>query len=242
MAAILDPILARPVVTGLSAAVGLGVLWTLRDYQQWKAFGTGGFKPDPSGYWRMTKLRLHALLHRPDPYDVSALPTTGPTYITALPERTGPRPTLVSRPMPQRQVPAPLDDKTKETLHGLVYEFAAKYPDMLEVRPSGSEGGTAEGLYVRSDWRGVNPVTKHPILKTEVAHVHPSDDSLHVWLSERDAKEVIELGWGEKFPLGIVPGGWIMVYAPRNWMEMDVVRWIVEAGVGWLTGVDLNRK
>lgn len=35
----------------------------------------------------------------------------------------------------------------------------------------------------------------------EIAHLHGQDASLHVSLSPLDAAEVIEKGWGERFPL-----------------------------------------
>ena len=58
-----------------------------------------------------------------------------------------------------------------------------------------------------------------------------------------DAKVVLENGWGERHPLS--KGGWmkkyvprefVMVYAPRNAEELDVVCRIIEAAGFWVTG------
>jgi len=58
-----------------------------------------------------------------------------------------------------------------------------------------------------------------------------------------DAKVVLERGWGERHPLS--KGGWmkkyvprefIMVYAPRNEAELDIVCRIIEAAGFWVTG------
>ncbi len=80
---------------------------------------------------------------------------------------------------------------------------------------------------------------KDPILDHEIAHAHPADDSLHVWLSDPDARTVIEAGWGQRFPLTFVKSGWMMVYAPRNLDEVEMVEEIVRAGIAWITGVEV---
>lgn len=66
----------------------------------------------------------------------------------------------------------------------------------------------------------------------EFAHIHPHPDngSMHVKLSAEDAKAVVETGWGEDHYLvtqGHYPAGLIMVFSPRNDVELDVVKQIV---------------
>jgi len=75
----------------------------------------------------------------------------------------------------------------------------------------------------------------------EVCHAHPSDGSLHMTLHPADAKLVLESGWGERHPLArggwferFVPGGFIMVYAPRTSEEVATILRIVEAAVWWI--------
>ncbi|KAM0756648.1 hypothetical protein T439DRAFT_352316 [Meredithblackwellia eburnea MCA 4105] len=67
--------------------------------------------------------------------------------------------------------------------------------------------------------------------------------SLHILLSAKDAKLVIERGWGARhaaggtppWPLKGMPHGFTFVYAPRDWEEEMVVRKILKAGVEFST-------
>jgi hypothetical protein len=87
----------------------------------------------------------------------------------------------------------------------------------------------------------LNPIAHKPFytLYKEIAHLHPQDRSLHVWLSDADAKAVVEKGWGERFAVKFAPSGYVMVYAPRNEDEVNIVRKIVKAGAIWFAGVEL---
>lgn len=84
----------------------LSAAWVTLDYTQWKAFGTGGTPPTPSGYWRMTKIRWHQYWSADDMRDASPLSDEGQRYLKEdLPTRQGNRPQIVGRTMPQRQKP-----------------------------------------------------------------------------------------------------------------------------------------
>ena len=68
----------------------------------------------------------------------------------------------------------------------------------------------------------------------EVAHIHESDLSAHVFLSFADARSVIEKGWGERHRMtgtAIIPLGYTLLYSPRNGEEVDVLLKIMEAGI-----------
>lgn len=109
-------------------------------------------------------------------------------------------------------------------------------PDLFEVKLSHTEGKTTDGLYARTDVKTLNPIAKDKVLNHEIAHAHPAENSLHVWLSEPDARKVIEAEWGQRFPLTFVNRGWTMVYAPRNDEELEIVERIVKAGAEWIVG------
>ncbi|KAK3314053.1 hypothetical protein B0H66DRAFT_607298 [Apodospora peruviana] len=245
MAEILDrlalAISSRPVLTGFCATAILGIAWTVNDFVAWKAFGTGGTPPTWSGYLRMTKFRLNNLLSGPDLLDPSPLPATGPSYLpTSIPPRAGPRARIMPRIMPQRQVPEPIPTATRNRLLGLVSRLAEAHPTLLECKPSHTEGRSTSGLYARAEVPTLNTEAREDkLLAREIAHAHPADNSLHVWLSGPDGRKVIEAGWGQRFPLLFVRSGWTMVYAPRTEEEMDVVEMIVKAGVAWVTGVEI---
>lgn len=78
----------------------------------------------------------------------------------------------------------------------------------------------------------------------EFAHIHHSDNSQHVVLAPLDAAEAIEKGWAVRFPLaggGGVAGqeGRVMVYAPRDEAEIDVVGMLAEKGAQWVMTVSV---
>lgn len=197
----------------------------------------------------MTKIRisrrLHTLIHlgKDDLIDASTLSASGPRYLDPddIPARKGPSPPLVARTMPQRQVPYKPDEiepGVTERVSEMTANFAARYPDLLDLKPSKTEGGSADAIYAKPTLPTLNEKAKHDkILTTEIAHHHPSEWSFHVWLSEADAKTVVEKGWGQRFPMASVDKGWVMVYAPRTHPEVDVVKRIVTAAISWVTGV-----
>lgn len=236
-----DTVSRFPGTTALTTLLVLSLSWTISDFRAWLAFGTGGTPATWQGYLRMTKFRLLRLLHPADLRDASPLSTSTPSYLTTpLQQRKGPRPRIMARTMPHRQVPEPIDPAARERLLNLMKDLAAQYPHLLTVAPSKTEGGSTDAIYAREDLETLNPVAKKDtLLKREIAHAHPSDNSLHVWMSEADARKVVETGWGERFPLGFVSKGWVMIYAPRSGEEVDVVVGIVRAGVGWVTGVEV---
>lgn len=66
----------------------------------------------------------------------------------------------------------------------------------------------------------------------EFAHLHPSpDESLHIVLPRDLATAAIDAGWAEPHPLAARmqgPSIAVMVFAPRNDEEVDVVAGLVE--------------
>ena len=63
---------------------------------------------------------------------------------------------------------------------------------------------------------------------SEFAHFHPvnSDQSLHMMLPPEIAAEAIGAGWAELHPVarrGLLPPTAVMVYAPRDDLERDMV-------------------
>jgi hypothetical protein len=86
----------------------------------------------------------------------------------------------------------------------------------------------------------INPDAKN--IFYEVVHVHPEDYSMHAYLSPRDARLVVERGWGLRFPVAwIAPPSWVMVYAPRNLDELGTVIEIIRAACCYAVGTELER-
>jgi hypothetical protein len=71
------------------------------------------------------------------------------------------------------------------------------------------------------------------LIEREFAHLHPSPDhSLHAMLPLETAREAIEAGWAEPHPaalLGQIPQTAVMLYAPRDEAELDVIETLVRA-------------
>lgn len=197
----------------------------------------------------MTKIRFARLLSRDNLRDPSPLNAHGESYLKiSLPKRPEvDRPRVQSRTMPQRQHPTqpPLSAEVKERIHSLCKNLAAQYPNLLTLAPSVVEGYSADAIYALPSLPNRPASASDKILKNEIAHAHHAEDSLHVWLSEADARQVVESGWGERFPLAAEPlkllhPGLSFVYAPRGGEgamgDVEVIEEIVKAGVRYVTG------
>lgn len=148
---------------------------------------------------------------------------------------------LTNRTLPQRQKPEPIAPEARSDLLGLPAYFASTppYSDYLTTAPSKTEGGKGPAIYVNSDIPTINPGASK--IFYEVAHVHPSENSLHVYTSPRDARLIVERGWGRRFPIEwLAPPTWIMVYSPRDEEEVKVVKRIVRAACCFAVGKHLG--
>ena len=76
----------------------------------------------------------------------------------------------------------------------------------------------------------------------EIAHIHPSDGSMHMVLSASDAAAVVERGWGERHGLAGVALGlpltYTLIYAPRDEAEVRTDARILDAAVAYMAGVE----
>ncbi|RKO19479.1 phospholipase, partial [Pseudarthrobacter phenanthrenivorans] len=63
--------------------------------------------------------------------------------------------------------------------------------------------------------------------------------SLHMVLPDAAARTAIDAGWAEQHPVarrGLIPAGSVMVYAPRNDDEAEVVASLVRASYEYACG------
>jgi hypothetical protein len=74
----------------------------------------------------------------------------------------------------------------------------------------------------------------------EFAHIHPlPDGSLHAALPPELAEEAIEKGWAEHHPvarMGYISPNVVMIYAPRNAEEIEIVAGLVEESYHYAEG------
>jgi len=109
----------------------------------------------------------------------------------------------------------------------------------VEERPSAISVPGARALWLRED------VPAGPreafMIGREFAHIHPMPDgSLHAALPPEVAEEAINKGWAEQHPaarMGYIPPNVVMIYAPRDAQEMEVVAGLVVEAYRYASGV-----
>jgi hypothetical protein len=150
----------------------------------------------------------------------------------ALPLRAGPRPRTQPGPPHQQLDQQPADAALGDRLGERVFALAgvAEAPSRISV-PG------ARALVLRDGRSGPREAF---LVGREFAHLHPApDQSLHLTLPEGRAREAIAAGWAELHPLAAA-GRWpptlVMVYAPRDETELDVVAGLVRESYHFALG------
>jgi hypothetical protein len=219
-----------PALAGL-ALVGGTV--AVRDYRSWRRLGDGGVPADPIGYVMVTLLRI--VKREPfsgRPYETMSGDFFDGAWLTALPPRRGMRPSIDPHPIPQRQVDQFGGDEII-TQTQKVFDAVVAANDNLAYAPSGFETRHDAVTLVGS-------ALNHDVARRtrgEIAHIHPSDGSMHMVFSPSDATEVLRAGWGERHGLaglGRLPLTYLMIYAPRDAGEISVVQRLLDAAVSYM--------
>ncbi|KAH9865573.1 hypothetical protein J1614_009158 [Plenodomus biglobosus] len=217
----------------------LTALYIHKDYKAFLSLGPGGTPATPLGYLKIKLLSLVCLRdpHRPIPIPSHFRPQQGYFHNDVLPRRLGEQP-VVRGIAPQRQQTQKSDGKAYARLVEKIKGLAADSKNQLVERTSCFEKHSS-GLF-----------TTVPITRTcggEICHAHPSDGSMHMTMHPADANLIMRKGWGERHPLArggwcrrFVPREFMLVYAPRDEAEVDIVSRIIAAGVWWASGIDVN--
>jgi phospholipase/carboxylesterase len=155
---------------------------------------------------------------------------------TALPRRAGPRP-RTRKGLPHQQLDQqPPDETIRAQLSARVLALAG-----VAEAPSGISVPGARALILRDATTGPPGAF---MVGREFAHLHPPpDQSLHLTLPERRAREAIRAGWAEFHPLveaGRLPPTLVMVYAPRDDAELEVVEGLVRESYHFALGQALS--
>jgi len=152
--------------------------------------------------------------------------------ITDLPRRRGGRPTTTSD-FPHTQLDQQPDDPA---VRDDVARRAFALDGVLERDSIISVPG-ARALVVAED-RPVGPDAAF-LRGREFAHLHPAPDwSLHLALPAATAELAIERGWGEFHLIARteeLPGSVVMIYAPRDPEEAEVVMTLLQASRDFAT-------
>jgi hypothetical protein len=144
----------------------------------------------------------------------------------ALVARRGPRPRTTSTNPHTQLDQQPADDTVRAVLHRQAFSLPG-----VRARASGVSVPGARALWLDE---AVPPGPAEAFLvEREFAHLHPlPDQSLHLTLPPDMVERAIDAGWAERHPLaeqGAIPASVVMVYAPRDPQELEVVYALVLA-------------
>src|SRR3954453_3144138 len=146
--------------------------------------------------------------------------------MASLPPRPGPRPSTTPTNPHTQLDQQPADLRWVEQLARRVFEL----PGVVE-EPSGISVPGARAL-VLAPGEGAGPPEAF-LVGREFAHLHPDPDhSLHAMLPAEVVDEAVDAGWAEPHPAGLrglMPRNAVMLYAPREEQELDVVERLVRA-------------
>ena len=140
-------------------------------------------------------------------------------FMIELPQRTGPKPRTTDG-APHEQI----DQNPPPETYALLKDKAFDFP-LVDRRPSIISVPGTEALWLTE-------VPEHSCVEAfmrgnEFAHVHPPyDGSMHMMLPVEQVKEMIIKGWGEAHPLvplGRMPETTVMVFGPRDVVEVEIV-------------------
>ncbi len=149
-----------------------------------------------------------------------------------LTRRQGPRPTSTPTNPHTQLDQQPTDSEQRELLAASVFAL----PGVVE-RPSLISVPGARALWL-SEGRAGPPEAF--LVGDEFAHLHPGpDQSLHAMLPPALAEEAVEAGWAEQHPVarrGLIPPNAVMLYAPRDDAEREVVETLVRASHAFARG------
>lgn len=210
-------------------AGGAGAVWAYRDYRQWLALGPGGLPYNFHGWLTATWMRR--LKH--DPLDTRhfAMGAAGDlSFLGPLPRREGPRPKIGVHPVPHRQLDQLPDAEMTQKIVGIFHNLVRRRSETVHYQLSSYEKRN-QAVFLKQ------PETGSPAAAQshgEIAHVHPSDGSMHMTFSPSDAKTVIEAGWGECHPLAGklgLPDTYLLVYPPRDDQELALTARLLDATV-----------
>ncbi|KAF2190430.1 hypothetical protein K469DRAFT_733195 [Zopfia rhizophila CBS 207.26] len=244
-----DTFKAHRVATLSALGLAVAIPFARNDYLTYLSYGPGGLPYNVAG-WLISTIVLRIISREglsANIYNDRNLPFADePGFLPNAfpPRRASARPKLGSHPVPQRQ----LEQLPNEHIRQLLIERfealseQATESGLVEVRQSVLER-QHKGIFVSSSrsWHAVAQETRG-----EISHVHAGlDGSVHVTLSPEDCKKVIAAGWGQRHGLdGVkvlkklvgftIPVNYILIYAPRDEAEVEIVITIVKASISFM--------
>ncbi|RMZ68910.1 glutamate-1-semialdehyde -aminomutase [Pyrenophora seminiperda CCB06] len=217
----------------------IAAFYVHKDYHAFLSLGPGGTPATPRGYLKIKILSIISMkdTSQPIPIPPHFRPLKGYFDEDTIPRRAGSRPEIAGI-APQRQ----RTQKSGEELYSLLADrirALTQDPQNRLIESTSCFEKHSSGLFATV-----------PIMGTcggEIMHAHPSDGSMHMVMHPADANLLIARGWAERHPLAkggwfrqFVPREFVLVYAPRNEEEVEIIEKCIAAAVWWVSGIDIH--
>ncbi|KAJ7494633.1 hypothetical protein B0H11DRAFT_1716962 [Mycena galericulata] len=228
----------NPRAAALAAVLTVGTPWVVNNYRKYLSLGESVLtRLGPLGW--LVALTLTGLGRETLSTEEYARDPNKERWLEVIPpERRGARPTTGWHCVPHRQLDRFPTDEMAKRLVAIFEKHCAANTTLVKVVPSPHEV-LDPGIIIHPDIPSPHKDADQDL--REIAHIHPIDHSLHVVLSPADCKTVVDLGWGQRHPLSGVnrfipaPNTYLLIYAPRDEEELDVVERIIVASIGYMT-------
>jgi hypothetical protein len=171
-------------------------------------------------------------------------------YLETLPQRTGPRPSVVGTSTPKQttQTVSGAEKDLTDRLRSVITTINTTYPHTTYLGRSTFEDGNIT-LFAR------HRVFDHTKYYGEILNADSFDGFMSTTLHPSDVRTVIEKGWGQRHPLSGRRASWLLrllgqahatptpssrvvLYAPRSQEDLEAVEQIINAAVWWVGGID----
>lgn len=145
---------------------------------------------------------------------------------SGLPVRSGPRPSTTPTNPHTQLDQQPVDNGPRRRLEAALADLADVRWGQSQISVPGAEALLLDPAHAAGPPEAF-------LVPGEFAHLHPEPDhSLHVALPPDLAQQAVDAGWAEQHPVarrGLIPPGSVMLYAPRDDAEADVLAALVRA-------------
>ncbi|KAJ7274507.1 hypothetical protein B0H12DRAFT_401780 [Mycena haematopus] len=222
----------------LAGLAAVSVPWLIDNYRQFRALGQNRLSGPLGWILAVTLTAFGRETISTAEYERAG--TKEPERWLETPvERRGTRPLTGWHCVPHRQTDRMPSEDVAKRLDAIFEKHADANPALVQITPSPHEK-SVPAMVIHPDIPSPHKDADQAL--REIAHVHRIDHSLHVTLLPADSKTAIDLGWAERHPLSGVsrfvplPNNYLLVYAPRDEEELDVVERILVASMGYMTG------
>ncbi|KAK5054662.1 hypothetical protein LTR84_001554 [Exophiala bonariae] len=170
-------------------------------------------------------------------------------YLETLPQRAGPRPSVVGTMNPRQTAQTVAGEKDLvDRLRAVIINTNTTYPHTTYLGRSTFEDGNIT-LFAR------HRVFDHNKYYGEILRADNIDGFLSMTLHPNDVRTIIEKGWGQRHPMSSRSASWLLhlqgqtqayptpssrvvLYAPRSQEDLEAVEQIIHAAVWWVGGID----